>query len=175
MRQINLIPYESRPDRKVSLAVNKSEKILIILLLVYALIAGAALGATYYLKSKLNKLTQEKQSLSADLTSLSSVENSTVYVRDRVSKYNQLGDINIAMKNYADFNKTFNVFPSDAKVDTVSIKDNAITYKVNVNGVQSFSDVLNRLVDSQIYKDISLSGITYNDGEGYSFILSMNF
>lgn len=175
MRQINLLPFESRPDHKTNIAVKNTEKILIILLVVYVVIAGSALGASYYLKDKLKKLTDQKQTLSSDLKDLSTVENSTVYIRDRISKYDQLGDINIELENYNDFNKTQSLFPSDAKVDTVAINENSITYKVEVLQVQSFSDILNRLVDSKVYKNITVSNINYSQEGGYSFNLTMNF
>jgi len=175
MRQINLLPTEFRPGRQVNLAVKKAERVILALLGIYIIVAVAALAATYYLGKKLKTINVEKQALSAELKGLPSVENSTVYIRDRVTKYKLMENKDIEMKNYGKFNESLAFLPADAKITDVSISGNSVTYSVGVGSVQSFSYVLKQLADSQIYKDILVSGISYRQNEGYVFNLAMSF
>lgn len=175
MRQINLLPNELKPNKRADLAIKKTEKLFITVLIIYVVLAGTALGAKYYLDGKLKKLQAEKQNLSAELKSLTSIETSTVYIRDRVEKFKTLENKDIERLNLDNFNKSYSLFPADANIQNIQISENSITYSVNVQSTPSFSSILKKLAESGLYKNIMLSAVTYSQDKGYSFNFSMTF
>lgn len=175
MRQINLLPSELKPSKQADLVIKKAEKLFIGLLIAYLIILGAAYTSENYLNRKLNNFKDRKTVLSNELKSLANVESSTVYIRDRVEKYNLLSNKDIEFQNLMNFEKSQLFFPPDSKVSTIGIEENSISYQVSITNIESFSNLLDSLVKSSIYKEIFLSAISYKENVGYSFGLTMSF
>jgi hypothetical protein len=175
MRQINLLPSELKPSKQVSLVVKKAEKFFVGLLIIYLIMLGTAYVSKIYLDKKLNEGKERKSVLSNELKSLANVESSTVYIRDRVEKYNSLLNKDIELQNLKYFDKSYSFFPSDSKVRSIGIEENNISYSVSVTNLASFSHLLDSLVKSNLYKEIVLSDISYKENEGYLFNLIMSF
>lgn len=175
MRQINLLPSELKPSKQANILVKKAEKTFILLLVVYLILLGAAFAAERFLVSKLNEVKERKTVLSNELKSLVNVETATVYIRDRIEKYNTLTDKDIELTNLINFEKSLSYFPSDVLISSIEISENSITYSVSVNNLPSLSKFLDGLIRSELYKDAVLSGLAYRLDQGYSFDLVMSF
>lgn len=175
MRQINLLPTELKPDKMRGVALKKAEKVFIAVLITYLIAVGASVGALYFFRNKLQILEQQKTSLSSELNSLAAVETSTVYIRDRVEKYNKLEGKDVEKVNLEKFEKVFLNLPSTATVSNVNILENTVTYSVSVPTTDAFSLLLSKLIESEEYKNITLMGLGYSQDKGYSFQLSIDF
>lgn len=175
MRQINLLPSELKPSKQAGILIKKAEKNFILLLVVYLLVLGALFASERFLENKLNEVKDRKTVLSNELKSLVNVETATVYIRDRIEKYNSLTNKDIELTNLKNFEKSLSYFPGDASISSIDISENSITYSVSVNSLPSLSKFLDGLIRSELYKDATLSGLTYRLDQGYSFNLVMLF
>lgn len=175
MHQINLLPSELKPDKKVGLIIKKAEKYFVVLLVIYLILLGSA----YFLKESLNKSLIDYQAKKTEsineLKGLVNVETSTVYIRDRADKYRKLKDKDIELTNLNLFETSHSVFPPDSKINKVEISENNISYDVSVTSLASFSRIINGIVESGLYKEITLSPITHKAEGGYEFNLKMDF
>lgn len=175
MRQINLLPSELKPSKQVSILVKKNEKYFIVLLIIYLVLVGGAYFSNNYLNTKLKESQDKKTLLSNELKSLANVETSTVYIRDRVEKYDTLSNKDIELQNLKYFDESYSFFPPDSVVTTIDIVENKITYSVSVTNLASLSSLLENLAKSGFYKEIYLSALSYSQGGGYSFNLLLSF
>jgi len=175
MRQVNLLPSELKPSKQVGLQIRKAEKLFISLLILYLIMLGTSFISKNFLATKLKEAMDRKSILSNELKSLVNIETSTVYIRDRIEKYNTLSDKNIELTNLKLFEDSYSYFPLDAQTESINILENNISYNISVTNISSFSHLINGLKGSGIYKEILLSGLTYRIDKGYSFSLVMSF
>lgn len=175
MRQINLLPPELKPSKQASELIKKAEKFFISLLLVYLFLMGASFAYQQYLNKDLDGYKDKKSVLSNELKSLVNVETSTVYIRDRVSKYKTLSNRDIELTNLKLFENSHQYFSPDSKISLINISENNISYSVSVTNLASFSHLLEGLVKSGVYKEITLMGLTRLDDGSYKFSLTMTF
>ncbi len=175
MRQINLLPSELKPSKQAGLLVKKAEKLFVILLIIYLIMLGTAFVSKNYLTKKLSEVRDQKSVLSNELKSMVNIETSTVYIRDRIEKYKTLSDKDIELANLRFFEDSHSYFPIDSEIKSVDITENNILYSVSVANISSFSYLIHGLMESGIYKEILLSGLSYGKDEGYSFDLVMSF
>jgi len=175
MRQINLLPTDLRPTKKLSLAIKKAEKVFIGLLVIYIITLTSAYFADSLLTKKFQEFSDKKNELSNELKSLAKVETSTVYIRDRIEKYYKLTDKDIELTTLNLFEDSHQNFPPDAIITLVDISEKNINYSVSVTDVVSLTSILDGLSDSKLYKDINISSLGYQEGKGYSFFLTLTF
>src|SRR3972149_7285982 len=168
MRQINLLPTDLRPTKKLSLAIKKAEKVFIGLLVIYIITLTSAYFADSLLTKKFQEFSDKKNELSNELKSLAKVETSTVYIRDRIEKYYKLTDKDIELTTLNLFEDSHQNFPPDAIITLVDISEKNINYSVSVTDVVSLTSILDGLSDSKLYKDINISSLGYQEGKGYS-------
>ncbi len=175
MRQINLLPSELKPSKQIGLLVKKAEKFFIILLVIYLIILGAGFSLKYFYDKKLSEYNERKSVLSNELKSLVNVETATVYIRDRVEKYKKLSNKDIELTNLKLFEESHSYFPADSMISSIQIAENNISYSVSVTNLYSLSRFLEGLIESGLYKEVVLSGLSYTADKGYSFNLAMSF
>ncbi len=175
MRQINLLPPELKPSKQVGLLLKKAEKFFIGILLVYLFLMGAAFAYKQYLDKDLVQYKNKKTMLSNELKSLVNVETSTVYIRDRVQKYKMLSNKDVEQTNLKLFEEAHQYFPTDAKITLIDISENNISYSVTVANLASFSRLITGLTQSDLYKEITIAGLTLSEDGSYKFSLVMSF
>lgn len=175
MRQINLLPTELKPSRKLSLAFKRVEKYFIFFIAVYLLLIAASIGSIYYLNNKLKDLQVEKTSLSSELKSLTSVETSTVYIRDRVQKYLEIKDKDIEKEGLDLIRGIIPNLPANVNMSDFSITENHISFSASSADSYGLSKFLEMITNSDKFSDASILGLSYTKDEGYSFSVSLNF
>lgn len=175
MRQINLLPQELKPNKRVGILVRKAEKYFIASILIYVLLLVSVFVAKNYLNNKLEELVDKKSELSGELKSLVAVETSSVYIRDRVAKYVLIKDRNIEKTNVDNFEKIMSFLPTDASVKSVEIKDRNIAFQISIKENYQLTKFLNDIVSLNIYKQINIQNLSYVEETGYSLDLQLTF
>ena len=175
MRQINLLPDELKPSKNFATGIKKLEKYFVVVLLLYILALGVSIGSIYFLNQKADELLLKKQSLSSELKSLTDIETSSVYIRDRVDKFKTLPERDTENFTLSNFDKVYNLLPDSTQIRDVIINKNNITFAVSVGNINLFSELLEKIMDFGIYKEIKMSGLTFTSDRGYTFNLDMTF
>lgn len=169
MRQINLLPNELKPSRKFSIALKRAGKVFMVFLLVYFLVVGASYGFIYYLSSTFKNLQTKKISLSSELKSLTSVETSTVYVRDRIEKFNQLEERNVEKTGLEIIDEIIKNIPANTNISNINISENNLSFSVAASDISGLSKMIEIIENSGKFTDVSLVGLSYDKERKYSF------
>ena len=173
MRQINLLPAEFKPGRKISDAVKKLEKPFIFFLVIYLISLGGSIAFSKYIQNKFDELNSQKRSLSEELKSLTEIESATVYIRDRVEKYKSIPQRDTEMKTLEDFDHLYSVLPEESSVGAVNISNNTAVFSVALPNTPVFIEFLDILTSSEIYKDALLTSLSFSQDRGYQFNLAL--
>ena len=175
MRQINLLPSDLKPGKKVKLAVKRGEKYFISVVIIYLILLSGSVFYIFRLDKTQKSLVAEKNSLSSEVKSLSNVETSTVYIRDRVDKYTTITDKDIELNNLDRFERLSSQLLPSIELSDAKISDNEATFSVVAVNTFSLTYFVNKIIEMDLYKNIYLSDISYTKGKGYIFNVSINF
>lgn len=175
MRQINLLPEESKPQKRVKVAFKRTEKFLLMFLAVYLLLVGISSAVIYFYNNKLTELQNEKTVLSEELKSLTKVETSLVYIRDRVEKFNTLTDKDRELTGLQMLNDIDAALVGEDSLSDILVSDSSVTFAVNVASSGSFSNAIGVMSQLPGAKSLLLTSISYKEDGGYSFGVELNY
>ncbi len=172
MRQINLLPHELKPDKKLGIAVKKVQKYLIAVIIMYIIAISGYFISLEYLKGNKEKRDTQKTMLSSQIKSLTAVETSAVAIRDRAQKYSKLQNRNIEKTGLLYFEDIYKFLPASTFVDGVRIAENELSFNASVSDTVSLLYIFDAFSEYSEFKKITISEISYNPEGGYSFFVS---
>ena len=175
MRQINLLPSELKPSKQFGIALRKSIKYLVIFFILYLVFASAAIGTIYYFDGKLKELTESKATLSAQVKSLSNVQTSVINIRDRVSKLETIKGRDFEITGLSDMSILYKNLPVNSKITDITISGKSVSFTVSAPDTALFIYIMDKLVTSELFNDMIVSGINYTKDVGYMFYISAIF
>jgi len=175
MRQINLLPSDQKPGKKVWQILKKYEKYFVILVILYITFVSVSVYYILELGKEQKELTREKSALSSEIKSLSNIESSTVYIRDRVNKYRNIPGRGVELDNLNRLEQLNLILTPSIVMENIEILDNSLKFDVEIKDTQNLVYFLNKIVEANLYKNITLSTIAYSENVGYKFGLNLDF
>lgn len=167
MRDINLLPVDLSPSRKVYKLAAVVKRVDMILLAVFLVVLVLGIGLVEYFKSQINSSVARQQVLTTNIQNLQSTEQKVFLIKDRVEKIQTVFNMPDRVAEFENINTVLNNLPDNVSVYSVAIDSSRTEFSVLSQDSLSMARFLDSLVASGYYKNFTLNGFVFSPDRGY--------
>ncbi len=167
MADVNLLPREMVPDKRVQSAVDKVKSLAFFLLTV-AVIALIGGGVFYYiLNQRFNTAFTQTEQLKEDIKAMVRTEQQLVLFKDRLNKVTKVKTSPSAYEELDILKDVYTSLPEETALNASKLTETKAEIAISHVGSSALSQILSRLVTTNQYSKTELQQFSYDNERGY--------
>lgn len=170
---INLIPPELTPDEKIVKIGATAKKISVFGFSLYLILGISGGSLIYILKNQVNSNHQIIAEVKANIQALAATEQKIILLKDRLTKVNDVKVEADKEDNLLKFERVMSLIPEGALLTEGSFGKGVAEASFLVSDSSSLKNLMNSLTTLDIYKQIIMTGFSFNPTLGYSISVKM--
>lgn len=172
MAKINLLPVELSPSKGSSKLALIIKKITFYAGGIFLLGALAAIALIFFLTSQLKTSLAKEDSLKQNIASLQKTEQQLFIIKDRISKIKQAESGSLADASFVKVDSILSNLPPNLSVNSIEIDSTKTKFSVLSKDSLGMASFLNNLINSGVFKNLTLNNFTFMPDQGYLVILT---
>ncbi|OGM13695.1 hypothetical protein A3A76_02625 [Candidatus Woesebacteria bacterium RIFCSPLOWO2_01_FULL_39_23] len=172
-RNINLLPLEFVPNKKLVRMGAALKKLAIISYIFFFLAAGSIAYALYRYDKHIKELRNNRNTLEAELDNLKKTETKIVYLKDRADKAQKVIDANTTRSSIVTFSEFDNHIPPGILISDMAFRGSRATFKVAAENSGSLSQMVQYVIGTTVFKAIILGDIKLGENGKYTTTITV--
>lgn len=171
MNEINLLPQELKPDRRVMGLANNLKKISFLGAFIFLLAVTLALATYLLFQQRTTSSLANQEKLKNQIEAMEETEQRLVLVKDRLTKISsirQKGDSNDEVVKLVDVSS---LFPEGVKMSLVELAPDNAVIAVSSENLSQITSYLAAVISNGNFERINLVSLEFNPDTGYSVAL----
>lgn len=165
--QINLLPKDVSKGKELVKAISVVNKIAILTVVVFVVVAAIGGGIYYLSTSRLTDLKSQERELANSVLNLQSTEAGLVLLRDRIEKVTQVLGARESERILATQQEILESAPEGVLFGSSEISFGSSTIEVFSEDSIQLAQLIDTLLAGGNYSSLILSGVNYNSFSGY--------
>lgn len=174
MREINLIPSDFVPSKRLTKILKKVRSVLLVALTILIVGSVASLVVVKLLNNKEDGLKSEQSDLETQIEALKETETKLVLIEDRLTKIKSIQDSDIISPKIEKYQKLINGIPDNAIVTDLKIDDMESQTSFFAPDLDTVTKLLAKVLSDDDYTQVVLTDFSFTSSTGYSLSLGLN-
>ncbi len=167
MSQINLLPLDLSPNRKVVKLAVSLQKVNVVLMSIFLIALIFAVGIIVYLRTQITGSLNNQQQLTRNIQNLEATEQQLFLTKDRIAKIQTIVADSGKIKAYEEIDKILSSLPGNVIPYNVEVDVSRTQFSVLSKDSLAMAEFLNLLVTNGSYKKLKLNSFIYSPTRGY--------
>jgi hypothetical protein len=150
------------------------KKLYIIVFIIFFIAVATSIGLFYMYSRRIDEANNRKSDIERRIKALKETEQRLVLVKDRLSKVEQISNMESAEEKIKGLNFLFNNKTSSVSINEVKADDKLLDISIFSNATYQTFDFMNLIKDSEEFSTITIKSMQFAPKTGFETNLLLN-